>query len=573
MPPLNGITSGTEIRKPWIEYFKVSGLSHQGMVREDNQDSLLIFKNKSFLFCAICDGMGGAPGGKLASEITVEVLKNNLEQSTETNGPSLVNLVIDSVKQANDQILSYSLNNSNSHNMGTTFCGALFFDTSLHIFNVGDSRLYRIRQNKIQPLTEDHTLVNDLIKSGLLNPSDPHAQALSHILTRSVGPAATLMVDNYCLPDGPVAGDYYLLCSDGLYNMVLAEEILQVVRSHEPGEASKKLIEMANSRGGLDNISVIVIKVESSFPVGQSDIELTKDPNGVRGYVPAQVVDDIYTPIISDYLQKIEKSSKSPRNLFLVSTLSFVAVGILFLISEALFFSDLWVKSASIEPVGVNVNTFSVPDNLAGADKALRLAFLQSRLKNLYGQLEMLKVSTNMTYDEIAANIARHKEMYAQQLERNMQELNKVSAELKIWKSRKARLQVDDLTSLARELSFDAVIRDKLKVFEEASWNYLNNVSNQEVVDKLFKARTIAEDDLKNTIERFVEQQLSQLEKKQNFLILEGNLFRGKISELNQQEQFYVNLKNQEESSRRQLEERIANEILTIEAELKTLNK
>ncbi|MCS6893330.1 MAG: protein phosphatase 2C domain-containing protein [Deltaproteobacteria bacterium] len=565
----NGLQTSSASDRDWLTYFRISSFSHQGRVREENQDNLIVFKSKSFIFCAVCDGMGGAKGGRLASQITVDELNSALQNiSDESNFEALIQRVVEATKSANDKILSYSVSHPEYHNMGTTISGILLHRTSLQIFNVGDSRVYRLREGQLELLTEDHTLVNDLLKAGLIKREDQHIHSLSHILTRSVGPVANLIVDTYCLKDGPIAGDIYLICSDGLYNMVSPSEMVSILESSEPSEACQRLVELANHNGGLDNISVVILAVDIGFPVTKADITSPQKADRIM-LAPKPVVaqDDIFTPIISEYIRRIESANRPSRSVLLMTTLSVAVLMFAFLVSEFVVF-DRFFPNVDERPVA---NLPSKAD-LESTSKSLRIAFLNNRLRSLYGQLELIKVSSSLKYEDVIENINRQKRFYIDQLNRSSEELKLVNTQLKEWQGKRMRFQIDDFLNVAKDLiGFDQV-RTKVDEFEKASWEYLRNINNSGEVERLFKKRLQAEQELKSVVQTLIDSKIVELEKRSNVLTLESNFFKTKLVELNQQEQFFATFQGQEEASRKQLEERISNEIIALENELKSLS-
>ena len=145
--------------------------------------------------------------------------------------------------------------------MGTTLVGLVFTPSGMLVVNVGDSRAYRIRGDSISQISEDHTLVRELVRSGAISSKEADHHPVSHMLTRSLGPLAEVMVECRRERDEPQEGDIYVLCSDGLYNFVQDHEILDVVRQNPLDDANQVLINLANRRGGSDNITVVVVSI------------------------------------------------------------------------------------------------------------------------------------------------------------------------------------------------------------------------------------------------------------------------------------------------------------------------
>ncbi len=561
----NGVVSNYEDLTR--QFFQVYGASDIGKVRDENQDDFLIIQSRSFVFCAICDGMGGAKGGSLASKMLTEKLRQALSQAPDSaTFEALVDLVVEQIKIANDEILSCAVKDPSFANMGTTISALLIKGTSLQIFNVGDSRIYRLRDDNLEKLTEDHTLVNELLKSGLVKDNDISLLPLSHILTRSVGPAANLAVDSYCLKDGPIAGDIYLICSDGLYNMVSETDIKRVLRKSNIHDACKALIDLANQNGGHDNISVILVQVDERFPVTKADIS-SLPREAISPSQPAVVMDDVYTPVIADYLRKIQEANNQSRNFWGLTIFSAILLAGIFLVSEVLFFSkfDEPVNSTQVQD---SVQITSVPE-----DKSLRAAILNSRLKSLYDQLEIIKVSNNLHYEEVILNINRQKALYTGQIKASTAEQERINIELKAWRSRAGRFHNEDIVTLARELSQNHPdLKAQLEEFEKISWEYLRNINSPAKADALYKLRLEKENELKKTVKNIVDSKLQDLDKKLNLVKLELNLFKSKLAELSKQEQFFKEVMSKELEAKRELEERIMSEIITLENELKSLS-
>ena len=251
-----------------LEYF---ALSDVGKKREKNEDSVLADGHAQLFLVA--DGMGGHLGGEYASRMAVntigaiiETLENdpNATLSTDTgvkpgDYKSLLNYAI---QVASNKVYEKASADPALHGMGTTTVGLLFRGNRVYIANVGDSRGYRIRGGKIEQVTEDHSLVGEQLRAGMLEPEEVREHRLKNIITRSVGFQGEVEVDVVARVVKP--GDIYLLCSDGLSNMVPDAQLCDVVAHNKPKEACRRLIDIANERGGDDNISAVLVKVLST---------------------------------------------------------------------------------------------------------------------------------------------------------------------------------------------------------------------------------------------------------------------------------------------------------------------
>ncbi len=244
------------------------GQTDVGMRRERNEDNLLV-SNEHFVY-VVADGMGGHAGGQMASKIAVttidEVMTEQLGKIGQ-NGPykgpieqhPALMCLPTAVKRACAAIFRHSDENPELKGMGTTVTGVTFRDGYAFFGHVGDSRAYLIRDGHIEQLSEDHSLVNEQLKAGLITAEQAKVSRFKNIITRSVGFEEDVAVDTMVVPARE--GDIYVLCSDGLANLASEPDILQLVSDNFLSQSPKQLIQLANDRGGDDNITVIVIYV------------------------------------------------------------------------------------------------------------------------------------------------------------------------------------------------------------------------------------------------------------------------------------------------------------------------
>ncbi len=248
------------------------GETDVGVRRSRNEDNLLKMAEEH-LFC-VADGMGGHSSGEVASQIAVEGIANFFRATRQDqditwpykmdrNRPYDENRFITAVKLANLRIYEASQREPRYRGMGTTIAGVYYSgNTDVLVAHVGDSRVYRIRGGKIAQLTEDHSLLNDYIKAKKLTPEEIDNFPHKNVIVRALGMKDMVTVD---LTRHPVRkDDIYLMCSDGLSGMLKDQEILDtVLELVEPDDACKTLIQKANEAGGVDNITVIISRVES----------------------------------------------------------------------------------------------------------------------------------------------------------------------------------------------------------------------------------------------------------------------------------------------------------------------
>ncbi|MCQ2493385.1 MAG: Stp1/IreP family PP2C-type Ser/Thr phosphatase [Lachnospiraceae bacterium] len=233
-----------------------------GSTRKLNQDYIYTTQDKignlTNLFI-VADGMGGHAAGDYASRTAVQTIVKCIEDSFEKNS---LKLLTKAVEAANNEVYTDALFNRRLEGMGTTIVAATFVGRYLQAINVGDSRLYIIRGGEIRQVSVDHSLVEEMIRSGGIAREQARNHPDKNIITRAVGVKKSVEPDTYTeeLKDG----DFVLMCSDGLTNMVTDEEIAKiVVQSEDVSEAVKTLIEKANENGGRDNISAVLVKYEA----------------------------------------------------------------------------------------------------------------------------------------------------------------------------------------------------------------------------------------------------------------------------------------------------------------------
>ncbi|MBF0467074.1 MAG: Stp1/IreP family PP2C-type Ser/Thr phosphatase [Nitrospirae bacterium] len=229
--------------------------SDVGLRRTRNEDSFCI--DNSIGLYVVADGVGGSQRGELASKMAVESICGYIRAKGNTLSESITGLLYDAIKRANQEIYELSLTDDSLAGMATTVVAALVREDRVGIAHVGDSRLYLIRGGNIEALTDDHSLVAEQIRRGILTKEEADEVGMRNVITRSLGftPEVEPDTDEMTIYDG----DVLLLCSDGLYTMVPERAILLVVNSSDnPVEVSNRLIGFANKKGGRDNITVIV---------------------------------------------------------------------------------------------------------------------------------------------------------------------------------------------------------------------------------------------------------------------------------------------------------------------------
>lgn len=244
------------------------GMTDVGVKRTNNEDNYLI--NEELSLFVVCDGMGGHAGGEFASAIavnTVEEVLANLETSPEIEAAredGSIEVMRErlryAIRLAGKRIFEKAAAEPAYHGMGTTCLVLLVDGANAFMAHVGDSRGYLIRDGRIEQMTEDHSLVNERIRAGLLTPDQARNHKLKNIITRSLGYQEDVEIDIQVR--AVRRGDKFLLCSDGLSNLVEPAEMGEVIRSMGPQDAARHLIQIACERGGDDNITAIITRVD-----------------------------------------------------------------------------------------------------------------------------------------------------------------------------------------------------------------------------------------------------------------------------------------------------------------------
>jgi len=255
---------------------EIAACSDTGRVRGHNEDAIASDQNQGIVVLA--DGMGGCQAGEVASALAVESILQMLthplkswfkglrNQDTHNEFHKTTEQLAVIVQKANRKLYQLANEKNQYWGMGTTVVVAIFFDQWVGIAHVGDSRMYRLRDNDLCQLTKDHTVVQDLVDAQLLSPQQASHDSRKHLITRALGTEKQVVVD---LQEQEVfAQDIYLLCSDGLHDMLENHEIKSVLSdtSLSMQQAAHLLIDMANEKGGEDNISLLIARPLFSQP-------------------------------------------------------------------------------------------------------------------------------------------------------------------------------------------------------------------------------------------------------------------------------------------------------------------
>jgi serine/threonine protein phosphatase PrpC len=248
----------------------VAARSDVGMVRSGNEDSFFAHATKQGGLFIVADGMGGHAAGEVASEMAVQIVSRELGELYQLAGTAPREQVAESIRGANRAIYERTISESDKQGMGTTVSVLLVAGSRWLIGQVGDSRIYLLRDGALTQLTKDHSYVQEQVDAGLLTPEQARYHPYSNVITRCVGAGEEVEADTFTGDFRP--GDVFLVCSDGLTGMVDDRRLQQLLLSRaSAGRIVDALIAEANYRGGLDNVTAVVVQVISSDSPGDEE--------------------------------------------------------------------------------------------------------------------------------------------------------------------------------------------------------------------------------------------------------------------------------------------------------------
>lgn len=238
--------------------------THIGMVREHNEDSLLVLDKyyPRFSLFAVADGMGGHNAGEIASAMAIEGIRNFFVNNYMTDKFHFSDKEMNTlIKKINGDILEKSQIDASLNGMGTTLTLVVNINQKIHISHIGDSRAYKVNDKGMEQLTEDHSLVAGLVKKGEITKEEAKTHPQKNIITRALGTDEAIYADMYHFKLCPE--DIILLCTDGLTNSISENEIYRIIRENKDSDfqqIAEMLVQVANHNGGNDNISIIIFQ-------------------------------------------------------------------------------------------------------------------------------------------------------------------------------------------------------------------------------------------------------------------------------------------------------------------------
>ena len=240
---------------------QVWGVTDIGLVRKENQDAYLVRESGGHTICVVCDGMGGAAGGRLASQIATETFVDELERllAPGMEPEQLLSVSARAVFAANQAVREAAAESEAYQNMGTTLVAAVSYAGGPVVTNVGDSRAYHVTREGITRVTKDHSLVERMVDRGDITAEEARRHPSRNLITRALGPDADAQCDGYICP--MESGEYLLLCTDGLVNTVTDQEMLfEVIHGAEPDTSLDRMLEIAKKQGAPDNVTAVLMR-------------------------------------------------------------------------------------------------------------------------------------------------------------------------------------------------------------------------------------------------------------------------------------------------------------------------
>jgi len=245
---------------------EIVGKTEKGRVRNTNQDNFKIERiDKDTYACVVCDGMGGAEGGSEASCIATVSFMDCLKKlyADSQNRDNFTSLLKMSLNAANSAVYSMASLNPEFDGMGTTLVAFILTGKDLYWINVGDSRLYAANGDGLFLISDDHSLVREMVKKGMITEEEANNSPMKNVITRAVGISMLVESDVNCIRDIYEKYSYILLCSDGLSNMIGHDTIYSILTGNETTEGKvDRLCESANDSGGYDNITALLLSVK-----------------------------------------------------------------------------------------------------------------------------------------------------------------------------------------------------------------------------------------------------------------------------------------------------------------------
>lgn len=588
-----------------------------GRKRSENQDSFGVVEGDGFHVLIVADGMGGALGGAVASKLAVQTIKEVLSKKSTISPQDL----FQAIERANSTIYEQGSNDPKTEGMGTTVVCLAIVGSRAFVAHVGDSRLYRVRHDRIELLTDDHTLVRELLRDGSIGKDAADDHPASHVLTRSLGPSESVEIDCRELEGDIQDSDRFLLCSDGLYNLVSDREMLDTCSNDTLDNAVQSMINTANSRGGTDNITVIL--AEASIRLEGESIEdaierisreskarATRKQSRVatrrvtfRDLLPLLIC--LAVAFASGYWFRLQSREGASQQL---STGTDTAIKFNHPVraEEATkLYVDTKLRFEAIPPPlalllpseGSRTSSASIviPEKVTSANSALtgtgrqefekRLSRLQEGLKSVDQRIKGLDIDDRKgdALDQILRNEQLIKDIQGE-IAAVAESLDRATRKLSVWFDRSRRLTLEDPLNLVNEVaaSMDGVRKLKAQ-FEQDSWDYLSQLEKARLSPEDSSLTPLVRDAkqkrdesmqrLVAEIKQSVAAEVIKTQQEIGNLTSRGDELKQKRTSLQLDQEFHQARASKDISVKNQVRQKILNERAAMESELMNLKE
>ncbi|MBX7143186.1 MAG: protein phosphatase 2C domain-containing protein [Oligoflexia bacterium] len=482
--------NGTDEKPKALSAVNAASGSDVGKTRSENQDSFCVVENDRVHFYAVADGMGGASGGGRASQLAADALQRFVENCAVIDEGALR----EAVRSAHESILKEANAVPSLAGMGTTLVCLAFTNESVYLLNIGDSRAYLLEGAAFTQLSEDHTVVAELLRSGTIDDEQAKHTPVSHMLTRSLGAAGEVEVDCWKADFTGLTGSTFLLCSDGLHAQVPGEEIATLLAEADLSIIPKRLLELANAKGGQDNVTAIVVRV-GAFGAANSNglslrsfkrVQLASFNSAASGPSVAmsrlQVEKEIIPPVPAPQPALTEDSADERPVRNLRRLISMLSLAVVFGFGLAL---------GNLLPRGTGLDAADVarqPASDAGAMPSVSVVAEKGDITvGSIGKIE------NFDARSLSAEDATEK------LEQVRLSMDVATRRLLVWIERQSRVQGQQMNELASEIAVTVPsIKSRWDAYQEVRAEYLKQ----------------AEDLVYNPLDSAKEARVAELEKK-----------------------------------------------------------
>ena len=507
-----------------ISHYEITDI---GEKRENNQDNFIVVTGENFKYFVVCDGMGGTDGGEIASQMTVSYLDSELKGKKINDIDDVKKVVF----EANELVFQYGSSHKEVQGLGTTITSLLVMQKGSWILNVGDSRVYKIVGNTINQITDDDTVLNELIKSGVISPEKAKSHPIANMLTKTIGQGKSLEIETKRLGFLDES-EKYLLCSDGLYNMVSDEKILEILKtSGGIREGVKKLIDTANENGGVDNITAMLVgmfhtqlaneeekskQVEKKRYIKTQEISMNLDYNEI-----SHKIDDFkheepakksWSGSVKNKDRNVDMGKDDLKNLTHIILLVVLCI-----------LGFIFIKPSKLIKLGNTNNNDKLVERIGNIEVAendykftINRTKNNNNLKNDYIDSSRDEIRA---YDDILSMIEENREVSKEKLQKEedflkreynavTEEINELTSNIKIYTDYDNK----NLLSIARDFSNkDKNIKKLSDDFLSFQYSVNNNGLNQEVYNKTKEEKYSK---LYNAINTYINDKISVLENK-----------------------------------------------------------